>query len=1129
MKKYISIVLTVVLLLNCFCFITAATSEAKNYTQLSDFDMHSNSSSKPSDTDTGIKTSSGALKLQALDEKVEYASKTFDDFYNSSNYNIYGSRYTLANYGVTFDAVNSSISTVSGTTKIKLNGTGSMTDFKTAFTVTSTNSAAMYAGVAFRMNDSDFGTNDFATQGYMVFVYNASGSTDVRITFRRYLNYPAKRCEEFSETYAGLLSATGNPVDVTVTVTGEKVIATACDSTVQDAAVFSKEYSLRPSDTKKGIYRESGSFAFVTNGNHKFENISLSGTVATNTVVNKKSVYDIYDNESYSVYGDQTSLENYGATFKEGRISTAGKSKIKLNNYTSVADFDADFKLTKTNGNYLYGGIGFHLQDVGFNANTFNGAGYLLFAKSAPDSMDVQIILRNALSTTYEEKTVVNIEGILSAPSNGVRIKLSVRGNSANLTVYDAVDDSRFYTVPEFSLSSTNSKAGNYKSGSLAFISNGTHDYTEISLNYFEEELPFTTVENFDAYADYTLPESASIQVGMMFYVQDTANLSPGLEAFSLNAIRTSSSADNAITLQVIRYGTTASGQTLINLGAMATDAVSGILSNAKGNGDNIRIKLKVARGTAYYSVVNLATGKESKTYTLKLDKTSTINNTETHNTEYKSGGIGAFTNIANTVLNNFKVTKLADCKVDFTEYEGGTATGDDIYAYSEAVTVTANPDYGYYFDGWYDGETFLSEQLSYTFTATQSISLTPKFVAFPLRYSGIDNSNTAAVITIDSVENVTEVGVEVTVKAKDREESYVVSSNYINEKSENQNAFIATADKVYYCDIDGDGTVEVSDLAQLRKELINNSVISDLADLNEDTKIDVRDIIRLKKVFADEKLEFNDEFTGYIYPFVIADRLEAEGKQYIEIYPYSIANGKKAYGAPRYFSYDSNELTRNSHSENHTPFGKVRVACVGDSITQGVGATGWSSGDYTYAYPEQLGTILSEDCIVGNFGRGSSYVYYYEGRNESLWYPNTIEYKESNEFDPDIVIIMLGTNDARVTGDDDAALAWESQFADIVSHYKTMSGNPEVYVTNSLCMHLYNAEFDTSLRNYIHPKQKAVADRFGCNFLDTYYDLYDIMETGGGLASDKLHPCDIGYRAMAEYFASKINTDIFF
>src|SRR5665647_2965874 len=76
----------------------------------------------------------------------------------------------------------------------------------------------------------------------------------------------------------------------------------------------------------------------------------------------------------------------------------------------------------------------------------------------------------------------------------------------------------------------------------------------------------------------------------------------------------------------------------------------------------------------------------------------------------------------------------------------------------------------------------------------------------------------------------------------------------------------------------------------------------------------------------------------------------------------------------------------------------KIRVACVGDSITGGT------------EYPADLWMLLgSTNYTVGNFGVG--------GSTAALdsWNPyiNNSVFEEAKEFQPNIVIIMLGTNDA--------------------------------------------------------------------------------------------------------------------
>ena len=78
---------------------------------------------------------------------------------------------------------------------------------------------------------------------------------------------------------------------------------------------------------------------------------------------------------------------------------------------------------------------------------------------------------------------------------------------------------------------------------------------------------------------------------------------------------------------------------------------------------------------------------------------------------------------------------------------------------------------------------------------------------------------------------------------------------------------------------------------------------------------------------------------------------------------------------------------------------GAIRVACVGDSLTQST------------FYPYDLGLLLgTANYTVRNFGAGSTTVLL----NTETPYMNTSVFQDALEFLPNIVIIMLGTNDAQ-------------------------------------------------------------------------------------------------------------------
>ena len=76
-----------------------------------------------------------------------------------------------------------------------------------------------------------------------------------------------------------------------------------------------------------------------------------------------------------------------------------------------------------------------------------------------------------------------------------------------------------------------------------------------------------------------------------------------------------------------------------------------------------------------------------------------------------------------------------------------------------------------------------------------------------------------------------------------------------------------------------------------------------------------------------------------------------------------------------------------------------IRVACIGDSITQGS------------SYPSKLHQLLGSDYAVANFGVCGSTV----SRGSIKPYIDQVEFQQAIDYHPDIIVIMLGTNDANL------------------------------------------------------------------------------------------------------------------
>ncbi|MES2921201.1 MAG: GDSL-type esterase/lipase family protein [Verrucomicrobiota bacterium] len=113
-----------------------------------------------------------------------------------------------------------------------------------------------------------------------------------------------------------------------------------------------------------------------------------------------------------------------------------------------------------------------------------------------------------------------------------------------------------------------------------------------------------------------------------------------------------------------------------------------------------------------------------------------------------------------------------------------------------------------------------------------------------------------------------------------------------------------------------------------------------------------------------------------------------------------------------------------------------VNVACIGDSITQGSGAAKGQS------YPSQLQAMLGDSWKVGNFGVSGRTLL--KKGDHPYW--NEKAYQNALQSAPDVVIIMLGTNDTKPQN-----WKFESEFVadytELVKSFQALASKPRVYV----------------------------------------------------------------------------------
>jgi len=188
---------------------------------------------------------------------------------------------------------------------------------------------------------------------------------------------------------------------------------------------------------------------------------------------------------------------------------------------------------------------------------------------------------------------------------------------------------------------------------------------------------------------------------------------------------------------------------------------------------------------------------------------------------------------------------------------------------------------------------------------------------------------------------------------------------------------------------------------------------------------------------------------------------------------------------------------------------GQIRVACVGDSITYGHGVKNWTEN----AYPFQLGEMLGDEYCVNNYGY-SDRTLLDEGnkpyRSEKL-------YQKSLEFNPDIVIIMLGTNDTKDGNWIDQA-TYERELTELVQSYRYLDSDPDIYL---MCppWTIDKANLrNTYVKNEINQGVKNVANNLGLTVIDLYPVFGgDDAKSSGLYYIDYIHPNDKGAKLIAQ------------
>lgn len=189
-----------------------------------------------------------------------------------------------------------------------------------------------------------------------------------------------------------------------------------------------------------------------------------------------------------------------------------------------------------------------------------------------------------------------------------------------------------------------------------------------------------------------------------------------------------------------------------------------------------------------------------------------------------------------------------------------------------------------------------------------------------------------------------------------------------------------------------------------------------------------------------------------------------------------------------------------------------IKVACVGDSITHGT----TSSDESAYNYPVYLQRMLGYDYYVEKYGAPG---FSMTSTDTFSYMSYGAMYQGSINAKPDVVIMMLGTNDCNPFDDykdwtnPQRANTFKMSAVTMINAYMRANKDVQIYMMTPPTVP-QNADWANNVKTYAVPLVTEVAESKGCYLIDIYS--WSLKNTKV-FAGDGLHPKNGTYENLAK------------
>lgn len=194
-----------------------------------------------------------------------------------------------------------------------------------------------------------------------------------------------------------------------------------------------------------------------------------------------------------------------------------------------------------------------------------------------------------------------------------------------------------------------------------------------------------------------------------------------------------------------------------------------------------------------------------------------------------------------------------------------------------------------------------------------------------------------------------------------------------------------------------------------------------------------------------------------------------------------------------------------------------VKVACIGNSITYGIGVKVPEQD----SYPAQLQRLLGPNYEVGRFGKSGATLLYRGFRP----YVQQEEFKQAMQFAGDIAVIHLGVNDTDPRAWPNYRDDFVRDYLALIDSFRTVNPKCRFFIARITPLSDRHRRFESGTRDWHAEVQQAietVAQVSGACLIDFHTPLYPNPH----LLPDAIHPNEEGAGLMAQTVYSAITGD---